>query len=182
MGWDPDRDDATEILNGGFDDASAWNITHSWLIGAGVAHATGFITGGGQLLQQCGFLEGFRYRVTFTILNYNCTDPPNDGITLTVGGVTSGLFNANGTYTFEVVPTDNLGWMHFDGFTLELADSLDLDNIILVKMENYVENVLEIDVREPKISSTFQAVATDYYSAISNRQDNSGILISFDLP
>ena len=182
MGVNPDKDDDIEILNPDFDDASVWVIDVGWVIAAGKAKAISSPPVDGTMRQETGFRRYFRYRVTFTLSGVDILDPVNDGLKVTIGGAQSGLYSANGTFTFEAVATDISGELIFTAISLSPFDEFFLDTLVLEKIDSYLEDPLEILTAEPRISSTYVGVATDYYTGISSRSDNSSCLISYDLP
>ncbi|MCK5601253.1 hypothetical protein KAR91_05280 [Candidatus Pacearchaeota archaeon] len=181
MGVNPDLDDDVEILNPNFDDASVWVIDVGWVIAAGRAKGISSAPVDGTMRQNIGCNLYFRYRLTFTLSNVDILNPLTEGLKISLGGTLSGIYSANGTFTFEAVATDASGDLIFISFNMAPFKEFFLDTLILVKLENYVEDELDIFAREPKQSSTVVAVASDYYTSLSSRDDNTSCLISYDI-
>ena len=159
-----------------------WVIDHDWTIVGGVAQAVGVGPGNGTMKQEVGFRRYYRYRVTFTLQNFVGITPGVQGITIKIGGTESALYDTEGTFTYEAVASDISGELQFITKNLDPIDKLELDTLSLEKIDSYLEDPLEILTAEPRISSTYVGVATDYYTGISSKSDNSSCLISYDLP
>lgn len=181
MGVDPDKDDETEILNPNFNDDSIWVIDEGWWIGGGIAQAISTPPVNGTMRQVAGFQRYFRYRLTFDMLNCDILDPLTQGLKIEIGGTLSPLYSANGTYTYEAVASDASGELIFISFDMWPFKFFQIDNLVLEKIENYIEDELDIFVPEPKITSTFQAAETDYFTQIHSRNGDGSCLISYNV-
>jgi len=181
MGWNPEQDEDTAILNGGFDDDTVWNKDADWSISGGKAHFISTEATPANISQDVDWNEGFRYRITFTISNFSFVNAPAAGIGVIVGAIVSAAYTANGTYTYEIVAGSALTNFGFKAAGDVAGDTVDIDDVSLIKLEGYVEEVLEIEVTDPTTISTFEATETDFYSSVASRTDKSSCLISFDI-
>jgi hypothetical protein len=85
------------ITNGGFtSSASGWTLPTGWTYSSNsVSHSS---NGTGALTQSVSVVAGERYEVSFTISNLTVGT-----VVVSLGGVSLGVYSANGTYTARIV-------------------------------------------------------------------------------
>ena len=62
-----------------------------------------------------------------------------------------------------------------------LNDSVDLDDVSLLKFANYVADPLEIFVVKPTWTTTAEAVNSDFYNRVNSRTDHTNVLVAYDI-
>jgi len=112
------------VVNGGFDSNTIWSTGVGVTISSGAAN---FNTGssGIELSQNIGIVAGYKYEVTYTILNYS-----SGSIRVNVGGIVYGSTKqANGTYTEYINATTSNGRIYLISYTGGFVGSI--DNVVV---------------------------------------------------
>jgi trimeric autotransporter adhesin len=96
---------ANQVVDGTFPSATNWKTNGNWTIAANKAQKT--VDGTGALIPESGGTQpyidygvGVTYRIVYTVSDYTV-----GSVTASFGGVSDAARSANGTYTWDVIPT-----------------------------------------------------------------------------
>jgi hypothetical protein len=182
MGLDPNADADIAFENGDFNAPAGWDIRTWWSIAGGKAILNRLTAVENSLRQyNMDIQQGNVYTIEFEILVANFIDEPAKGITLFLGGVTSGVYNTVGVHTWEVLVDSNNTTFTFSSNSIDIGDYAEIAYVGVQPEGDFLMDVLEIGIPYRPRKEVWNMGGGRMNQILASRNGNTNVLIAYDL-